>query len=64
MNDIEVKYTIIIPHKNIPELLERCLKSIPNNKNIQTIVVDDASECIEKIQCVQQQFLNVEFYFI
>lgn len=37
------KYSVIIPHKNIPKLLERCLKSIPDKQEIQVIVVDDNS---------------------
>ncbi len=37
-------YSIIIPHKNIPELLERCLASIPQRDDVQVIVVDDSSE--------------------
>ncbi len=37
-------YSIIIPHKNIPELLERCLASIPLRDDVQVIVVDDSSE--------------------
>ncbi len=36
-------YSVIIPHKNIPELLERCLASIPQRDDVQVIVVDDAS---------------------
>lgn len=40
----EYKYTIIIPHKNTPQLLQRCLDSIPNNYDIQVIVVDDNSD--------------------
>lgn len=37
-------FTIIIPHKNIPELLQRCLDSIPHREDLQIIVVDDNSE--------------------
>lgn len=37
-------YSIIIPHKNIPNLLERCLDSIPCREDIQVIVVDDNSD--------------------
>jgi glycosyltransferase involved in cell wall biosynthesis len=37
-------FSIIIPHKNIPELLERCLVSIPSRNDIQVIVVDDDSD--------------------
>ena len=38
-----VTYSIIIPHYNIPDLLVRCLKSIPIREDIQVIVVDDCS---------------------
>jgi glycosyltransferase involved in cell wall biosynthesis len=37
-------FSIIIPHKNIPDLLERCLASIPERDDVQVIVVDDNSE--------------------
>lgn len=37
------KYSIIIPHYNIPELLMRCLESIPVTEKVQVIVVDDCS---------------------
>ena len=36
-------FSIIIPHYNIPDLLMRCLKSIPVSEEIQVIVVDDNS---------------------
>lgn len=36
-------YSIIIPHKDIPDLLKRCLDSIPQREDIETIVVDDGS---------------------
>ena len=36
-------FSIIIPHFDIPDLLMRCLKSIPVSKDIQVIVVDDNS---------------------
>lgn len=41
---MEPIFTIIIPHKNIPNLLERCLKSIPEREDLQIIVVDDCSD--------------------
>lgn len=37
-------FTIIIPHKNIPELLQRCLDSIPHREDLQIIIVDDNSD--------------------
>lgn len=39
-----IDYSIIIPHKNIPQLLERCLASIPERDGVQVIVVDDDSD--------------------
>ena len=36
-------FSIIIPHYDIPDLLMRCLKSIPVSEDIQVIVVDDHS---------------------
>lgn len=36
-------YTFIIPHHNSPDLLNRCLDSIPQRGDIQIIVVDDNS---------------------
>lgn len=38
-----INYSIIIPHKNIPFLLQRCLDSIPRRMDIQIIIVDDNS---------------------
>ena len=38
-----INYSIIIPHKNIPSLLQRCLDSIPLRDDIQIIIVDDNS---------------------
>lgn len=38
-----VNYSIIIPHYNIPQLLQRCIDSIPQRKDIEIIIVDDNS---------------------
>ena len=40
----EINYSVIIPHKNTPKLLQRCLDSIPRRKDLQIIVIDDYSE--------------------
>lgn len=37
-------YTVIIPHKNCPDLLQRALASVPLREDIQTIIVDDNSD--------------------
>lgn len=39
-----IDYTIIIAHKNSPELLKYCLDSIPVREDVQVIVVDDNSD--------------------
>lgn len=57
-------FTIIIPHRNIPELLVRCLNSVPRRDDVQVIVVDDNSDdadaYLEKYP--ELSFPNVEFY--
>ena len=37
-------YSFIIPHKNCPDLLQRCVDSIPERDDVQIIVVDDNSD--------------------
>lgn len=41
--EYQYNYSIIIPHYNIPDLLMRCLRSIPVREDVQVIVVDDCS---------------------
>ncbi len=56
--------SIIIPHFNNPDLLEKLLVSIPQDKkDIQTIVVDDKSDLsyLKKIEHLKTKF-NFEFY--
>lgn len=38
-----INYSFIIPHKNAPILLQRCVNSIPRRDDIQIVVVDDNS---------------------
>lgn len=39
-----INFSFIIPHKNTPELLQKCLDSIPRRDDVQIIVVDDNSD--------------------
>lgn len=57
-------YSIIIPHYNIPDLLERLLNSIPKRDDTQIIVVDDCSpaESCKKLEEIKDKFPNAEFY--
>ena len=41
---METNFTIIIPHKNTPTLLERLIDSIPTRDDLEIIVVDDHSD--------------------
>ena len=58
-------YSIIIPHKDIPSLLQRCLDSIPSMDDIQVVVVDDNSNSeivdFEKFPGLNRP--NTEVYF-
>lgn len=40
----EIEFSFIIPHKNCPNLLKRCVDSIPVRDDVQIIVVDDNSD--------------------
>lgn len=44
----EYTYSFIIPHKNCPKLLQRCINSIPKREDVQIIVVDDNSDADKK----------------
>lgn len=39
-----INYSFIIPHKNSPTLLQKCIDSIPRMEDVQIIVVDDNSD--------------------
>lgn len=60
----DIKYSVIIPHYNSEYLIERALKSIPVQEDIQTIVVDDYSteDSIREI-ANKEEFSHVEFVF-
>lgn len=59
-----INYSIIIPHYNIPDLLARCLRSIPERDDVQVIVVDDNSPGQESYlsSIPELSRKNVEFY--
>lgn len=59
-----INYSIIIPHYNIPDLLARCIRSIPERDDIQVIVVDDNSPNQESYLSTIPELSrkNVEFY--
>ncbi len=56
--------SIIIPHYNTPDLLEKLIRSIPADKDIQIVVVDDNSSVeLDKLKHVREIYGQiVEFY--
>lgn len=39
-----IKFSFIIPHRNTPDLLKRCMESIPQRSDVEVIIVDDNSD--------------------
>jgi len=64
-NSLRTHYSIIIPHHDIPELLERCLQSIPVREDTQVIVVDDCSRQAvqEKLKGLERIYPHVQFVY-
>lgn len=59
-----INYSFIIPHFDIPELLVRCLRSIPEREDVQVIVVDDYSPGSDEYAARYPELTRpfVEFY--
>lgn len=57
-------YSVIIPHKNAPELLAKCINSIPELDDVQIIVVDDNSDehIVDFGHFPCSEYPNVEVY--
>lgn len=58
-------FSVIIPHKNRPKMLQRCLDSIPRRDDVQIIVVDDKSDPkqVDFNNFPGQNDSHVEIYF-
>ena len=57
MTDNRTSITIIIPHRNMPDSLERLLGSIGIHEDVQVIVIDDASDlCRDRLAAVQRKW--------
>lgn len=41
---MSINFSFIIPHKNRPDLLQRCVDSIPFREDVQIVIVDDNSD--------------------
>lgn len=62
---MSIIYTIIIPHHNIPELLDRCLRSIPKRDDVQVVVVDDCSDIKyqQRVKEIEHSHRHVQFVY-
>lgn len=59
MKEQKFNYSFIIPHKNCPGLLQRCVDSIPERDDVQVIVVDDNSDEGKKPSLKERKNLQV-----
>lgn len=57
------RYSFIIPHRNIPLLLKRCLASIPEREDIQVIVVDDNSNDVSELETLTREAGSLELVY-
>ena len=61
----KINFSILIPHKNRPELLKRAIHSVPQRDDVQIIVVDDNSDPqivdFNQFPCINEP--HVEVYF-
>lgn len=62
---MQYNFSIIIPHYNIPQLLMRCISSIPQQNDIQVLVVDDCSnsDSVAKLKEMESQFSWIQFIY-
>lgn len=62
----EVFYSLIVPHYNQPQLLERLLDSLPQRDDLQVVVADDGSDagCVEQLQALGAKFPAVEWVML
>lgn len=56
---MNINYSFIIPHKNCPDLLQRCVDSIPERDDVQIIVVDDNSDSDKKPALKERKNLQI-----
>lgn len=61
--DMAMNFTIIIPHKNTPVLLERLIESIPERDDLEIIVVDDHSDddVVKQLRTIERKNLVLIF---
>lgn len=62
-NTEKIIFSIIIPHYNLPDKLDRLLSSIPLREDLEIIVVDDcSSNQLDLLEIVKEKYPRVSFY--
>lgn len=56
-----IRYSVIIPHKDIPDLLDRLLHSIPKREDVEIFVVDDNSD--PQIMAGYKELEGVRYFY-
>lgn len=62
--DKKYNYTVIVPHYNMPELLQRALHSIPKREDIQIVVIDDCSPCANDLKTLVSDLSRPNLKFL
>ena len=62
--DKKYNYTVIVPHYNMPELLQRALHSIPEREDIQIVVIDDCSPCANDLKTLVSDLSRPNLKFL
>lgn len=58
---MKTSLSIVVPHKDSLETLERLLRSIPDEDGLEVVVVDDNSTATQKAERLAQSFPRVAF---
>lgn len=61
----EIVYSIIIPHFNLVDGVERCIQSIPARSDVEVLIVDDVSnpESIEQLKGIENRYSHVSVVY-
>ena len=59
----QILFSFIIPHRNAPFLLARCIDSIPVREDVEIIVVDDNStpEVLHQLKDIEKRYSHIAF---
>lgn len=60
-----INFSVIIPHRDIPSLLRRCIYSIPNREDLEVLIIDDNSSptIFNKLNLLKNAKKNIRIIF-